>query len=149
MNIDILCRQPIWEENINFNHGTGHGVGYLGNIHEPPTGIRWQYRAHEVYPLQDGMVITNEPGIYIEGSHGVRLENEFVVRKGEANEYGQFMYHETITFVPFDLDAIIPEMLTERDKKDLNEYHAKVYEMVSPGLNEEEKEWLKKYTRAI
>ena len=150
LSLDILCRQPIWEENINYNHGTGHGIGYLGNIHEPPINIRWKSRPNEIQcPLEEGMVITNEPGIYIEGSHGVRLENEFVVRKGEANEYGQFMYHETITFVPFDLDAIIPEMLTERDKKDLNEYHAKVYEMVSPGLNEEEKEWLKKYTRAI
>lgn len=149
MNIDILCRQPIWEENINYNHGTGHGVGYLGNIHEPPTGIRWQHRPHEISPLEDGMVITNEPGIYIGGSHGIRLENEFLVRKGEKNEYGQFMYHETITFVPFDLDAIIPEMLTEREKKELNEYHAKVYEVVGPHLTDEEREWLKEYTRAI
>ena len=148
-NLDILCRQPIWEEGINFNHGTGHGVGYLGNIHEPPAGIRWQIRPHEKNRLEDGMLITNEPGIYIEGSHGVRLENEFFVRKAESNEYGQFMYHETITYVPFDLDAIIPEMLTERDKKDLNEYHAKVYEMVSPHLTDEEKTWLKEYTKAI
>ena len=95
------------------------------------------------------MVITNEPGIYIGGSHGVRLENEFLVCNGEKNEYGQFMYNETITYVPFDLDAVIPEMLTERDKKDLNEYHAKVYEVVAPHLTEEEREWLKEYTRAI
>ena len=149
INLDILCRQPIWDENINFNHGTGHGLGYLGNIHEPPTGIRWIYRPFETNPLEAGMVITNEPGIYIGGSHGVRLENEFLVCNGEKNEYGQFMYNETITYVPFDLDAVIPEMLTERDKKDLNEYHAKVYEVVAPHLTEEEREWLKEYTRAI
>lgn len=149
MNLDILSRQPIWEAEMNFNHGTGHGIGYLGNIHEPPTGIRWQFRAHEVHPLEDGMVITNEPGLYIGGSHGIRLENEILVRKGAANEYGQFMYFEPITFIPFDLDAIIPEMLTERERTELNEYHAKVYELIAPHLTEDEREWFKKYTRAI
>ena len=95
------------------------------------------------------MILTVEPGIYIEGSHGVRLENEVLVCKGEKNEYGQFMYLETITYVPFDLDAIKPEMLTEEYRRYLNTYHKTVYEKVSPYLNEEEKEWLKKYTREI
>ena len=96
-----------------------------------------------------GLVITDEPGIYIEGSHGVRTENELVVRKGEKNEYGQFLYFEPITYVPIDLDAVIPEMLSAEDKEQLNAYHAKVYEIVAPHLNEEEREWLKEYTRAI
>ena len=96
-----------------------------------------------------GLVITDEPGIYIEGSHGVRTENELLVREGEKNEYGQFLYFEPITYVPIDLDAIIPEMLTDQERKQLNDYHKKVYEIVAPHLNDDEREWLKEYTRAI
>ena len=95
------------------------------------------------------MIITDEPGIYIEGSHGIRLENELLVREGEKNEYGQFMYFDTITFVPMDLDALNPEMMTAEDKKHLNDYHKEVFEKVSPYLNDEEVEFLKKYTREI
>ena len=95
------------------------------------------------------MIFTDEPGIYIEGSHGVRLENELLVREGEKNAYGQFMYLEPITYVPFDLNALKVEMLSEEYKKLLNDYHKTVYEKVSPYLNEEEKEWLKTYTRTI
>lgn len=149
MNLDVLARAPFWDNDLNFNHGTGHGVGYLGNIHEPPTGFRWQFRAHEIHPLEEGMLLTNEPGIYFEGSHGIRLENEMVVRKGNLNEYGQFMYFETVTFIPFDLDAILVDMLDEREKRELNEYHKTVYEKVSPFLNDDEKKFLAKYTRAI
>jgi Xaa-Pro aminopeptidase len=149
MNLDIIARKPFWDRNLNFNHGTGHGVGYLLNIHEGPTGFRWTYRAHEIHPFEAGMVITDEPGIYIEGSHGVRLENELLVCNGEQNEYGQFMYFEPITFIPMDLDAINPEIMTAEDKMLLNNYHKQVFEKVSPYLNEEETEWLKKYTREI
>ena len=95
------------------------------------------------------MVITNEPGIYIEGSHGIRTENELLVRNGQKTEYGQFLYFEPITYVPIDLDAVNPDMMTKEDKEQLNAYHAKVYELVSPHLNEEERKWLKEYTRAI
>ena len=95
------------------------------------------------------MVITDEPGIYIEGSHGIRLENELLTCKGTLNEYGQFMYFEAITLIPMDLDAINPYIMTQEDKKLLNDYHAKVYEVIAPYLNEEEQEWLKKYTRAV
>ena len=147
--LDILSRQPFWERNLNFNHGTGHGVGYLLNIHEGPAGFRWKFRAGETEVLQEGMVITDEPGFYVEGSHGIRLENELLARKGEKNEYGQFMYFETISLIPFDLDAINPDMLNAEDKKLLNDYHARVYETIAPLLKEDEKEFLKKYTRAI
>ena len=147
--LDILSRQPFWERNLNFNHGTGHGVGYLLNIHEGPAGFRYKYRAGETEELQEGMVITDEPGLYVEGSHGIRLENELLARKGEKNEYGQFMYFETISLIPFDLDAINPDMLNAEDKKLLNDYHAKVYEVIAPLLKEDEREFLKKYTRAI
>ena len=149
MNLDYLAREPFWRQNLNFNHGTGHGVGYLGNIHEPPTSFRWQYRAREVHPFEENMIITDEPGIYIEGSHGIRTENELLVCKGEKNEYGQFMYFEPVTFVPIDLDAINPELMTIKEKELLNDYHKKVYELIAPHLTAEESEWLKEYTRAI
>lgn len=148
-NLDILARQPAFERSMNFNHGTGHGVGYLMNIHEAPSGFRLAIREREKHPLEEGMVITNEPGLYIAGSHGIRTENEMVVRKGICNEYGQFLYFEPITYVPIDLDAINPDMMTAEDKQQLNEYHAGVYETIAPHLNEEEKLWLKQYTRAI
>ncbi|GAA3663084.1 aminopeptidase P family N-terminal domain-containing protein [Asaccharospora irregularis] len=147
--LDILARKPFWDRNLNFNHGTGHGIGYLLNIHEAPTGFRWQHRAHEAHPFEAGMIVTNEPGIYIEGSHGIRLENELLCQAGEKNEYGQFMYFEPITYIPMDLDALEPSMMSDEDKKLLNEYHKLVFEKVSPHLNDEEKEWLAKYTREI
>lgn len=149
VNLDILARAPFWKQNLNYNHGTGHGVGYLMNIHEAPTGIRWQYRPSDSHPFEEGMIITDEPGIYIAGSHGVRIENELLVCKGEKNEYGQFMYFEPITYVPFDLDAINPDLLTAEEKVWLNEYHKNVYDIVASHLNDEEREWLKEYTREI
>ena len=149
LTLDILARKPFWDRDMNFNHGTGHGVGYLLNIHEGPAGFRYKYRAGEVEEIQEGMIITDEPGLYIEGSHGIRLENELLARKGVKNEYGQFLYFEAITLVPFDLDAINPDMMSEENKKLLNDYHAKVYEVIAPHLNEDEKAFLKKYTRAI
>lgn len=148
-NLDPFARKPLWDRGLDFNHGTGHGVGYLLNIHEGPLNIGWGSRGSNIVPLQEGMIFTDEPGIYIEGSHGVRLENELLVREGEKNEYGQFMYLEPLTFIPFDLDAVKVEMLSEEYKKLLNTYHAAVYENVAPYLNDEEKAWLKNYTRAI
>lgn len=149
MNLDYVAREPFWRQNLNFNHGTGHGVGYLGNIHEPPTGFRWQFRPNEIHPFEANMIITDEPGIYIEGSHGIRTENELLVCKGEKNEYGQFMYFEPITFVPIDLDAINPDLMSAKEIQLLNDYHKKVYELIAPHLNEEEQAWLKEYTREI
>lgn len=149
VNLDIIARQPFWERGLNYNHGTGHGVGYLLSIHEGPAAFRWQSRVGEIDVLEAGMILTDEPGIYIEGSHGIRLENELLVREGEANEYGQFMYLETLTFIPMDIDALNPDIMTNEDKQLLNNYHKEVFEKVSPYLNEEETEWLKKYTREI
>lgn len=149
LNLDLMARKPLWDRGLDFKCGTGHGMGYLLSIHESPAGFRWRYRPGETAVLEDGMVLTNEPGIYIEGSHGIRLENELLVRKGEENEYGQFMYFETITYIPMDLDAVKAEMLPEETKAQLNDYHKTVYEKVSPYLSDEEKEWLRKYTRAI
>ena len=149
LTLDILARKPFWDRGLNYNHGTGHGVGYLLNIHEGPAGFRYKFRAGETEEIQEGMVITDEPGLYIEGSHGIRLENELLARKGVQNEYGQFLYFETLTLIPFDLDAISLDMLNEENRKLLNEYHKRVYEEIAPHLNEEEKAFLKKYTRAV
>ena len=149
LTLDILARKPFWDRGLNYNHGTGHGVGYLLNIHEGPAGFRYKFRAGETEEIQEGMVITDEPGLYIEGSHGIRLENELLARKGVQNEYGQFLYFETITLIPFDHDAISLDMLNEENRKLLNDYHKRVYEEIAPHLNEEEKAFLKKYTRAV
>lgn len=151
MTLDYAAREPFWRQGLNYNHGTGHGVGYLGNIHEPPVNFHWKkVPGKSKYPaLEVNMVITDEPGIYIEGSHGIRIENELMVAFGEKNEYGQFLQFEILTFVPIDLDAINPELMTEQEKKMLNDYHQKVYEKIGPHLTEEERIWLKKYTRAI
>ncbi len=149
MVLDYAAREPFWRRNLNYNHGTGHGVGYLGNIHEAPIGFRWKATRDAMCEIEPGMVITDEPGIYIEGSHGIRIENELLVCAGEKNEYGQFLYFEPLTFVPIDLDALRPELMTEEEKQLLNAYHQSVYEKISPYLEAEEKEWLKEYTRPV
>ncbi len=150
-NLDILARGPIWNLDLDFQCGTGHGVGYLGNVHEPPTGFRWYIvpSKNEHHQLEEGMVITDEPGIYEDGKFGIRIENEFIVRKGVQNKYGQFMHFETITFAPIDLDGIDPEEMSKDEREWLNNYHKDVYEKIGPHLTDEEREWLKEYTRAI
>ena len=150
-NLDILARGPIWDLGLDFQCGTGHGVGYLGNIHEAPTGFRWYVvpSKNEHHQLEEGMGITDEPGIYEDGKFGIRIENEFIVKKAEQNKYGQFMEFETITFAPIDLDGIDTQYMTKFEIDWLNNYHAQVYEKIAPHLTDEEREWLKEYTRAI
>lgn len=145
-NLDILARQALWNIGIDYKCGTGHGVGFLLNVHEGPQGIRVQYNPQV---LEEGMNVTNEPGVYIAGSHGIRLENELIVQKAEKTEFGQFMKFETMTYAPLDLDGVIKELLSKEEIEYLNNYHQMVYEKVSPYLTLEEKDWLKEYTRAI
>lgn len=145
-NLDILARQALWNIGIDYKCGTGHGVGFLLNVHEGPQGIRFQYNPQI---LEEGMNVTNEPGVYIEGSHGIRLENELVVNKDEKTAFGQFMKFETITYAPLDLDGVIKELLSSEEIEFLNSYHKMVFEKVSPHLTEDEKAWLKEYTREI
>lgn len=151
MNLDILARGPLWDHNMDYKCGTGHGVGHLLNVHEGPNGFRWKIvpERKDSCVLEEGMTQSNEPGVYEEGKFGIRHENEMVVRKGEKNEYGQFMHFETITFVPFDLDGLDVSLMTQYEKEWLNWYHGQVYEKVSPYLSEEETAWLKEVTRAI
>ncbi|MBQ3421431.1 MAG: aminopeptidase P family protein [Romboutsia sp.] len=150
-NLDILARCPLWEQGIDYKCGTGHGIGFVLNVHEGPNGFRWKVREDidDSCVLEEGMVTTNEPGVYVENSHGIRIENEIVVRKAEKNEYGQFMDFEVITFAPIDLDAIDESLMLEDEIVYLNNYHKQVYDKISPYLNEEEKIWLKNYTREI
>lgn len=151
LNLDILARGPLWDMGIDYKCGTGHGVGYILNVHEGPNGFRWRVvpERHDNGTLEEGMITTDEPGVYLEGKYGIRTENELVCHKAEKNEYGQFMTFENITYAPIDLDAIDPNEMTGREKKMLNDYHALVYKTLSPYMTEEENEWLKKYTRAI
>ncbi len=149
-NLDILARMPVWDMNIDYKCGTGHGIGYMLNVHEGPQNIRWRFTENmKEAVIEEGMVISNEPGVYKEGSHGIRTENIIVAKKGEKNGDGQFMYFDTLTYVPIDLDGIDVSYMQKRDIERLNAYHAAVYEKISPYLDEEECEWLKEATRPV
>jgi Xaa-Pro aminopeptidase len=145
-NLDILARQPIWEMGIDYKCGTGHGVGFMLNVHEGPQNIS---QKPNTVILEKGMVITNEPGIYREGKYGIRTENVLLVALDENTEFGQFMKFETISYCPIDIEGIDVNLLNEKEKQWLNSYHRKVYDLISCHLNEEEREWLKKETREI
>ncbi|MCI7795706.1 MAG: aminopeptidase P family protein [Lachnospiraceae bacterium] len=151
MNVDYLARGPLWERYMDFNHGTGHGVGYLSSVHERPNGIRWRIvpERQDSCVLEEGMFQSDEPGLYIEGSHGIRTENLLICQKAEKNMYGQFMCFETMTFAPIDLDAVDLSLMEPSDVRLLNEYHRQVYEKLSPYMDEEEQTWLKEATREI
>ena len=146
MALDMLSRGPLWEMGLDYKCGTGHGVGYLLNIHEGPNSFRWN---NAPTAIEEGTITTDEPGVYVEGSHGIRIENELICKKAEKNEYGQFMEFEMLTYAPIDLDAVEPKYMTEREKKLLNDYHEMVYNTIAPYLTEEEQEWLKIYTRPV
>lgn len=149
-NLDILARGPLWNMGIDYKCGTGHGVGYILNVHEGPQNIRWRFAEGMTEAvLEPGMDVTNEPGVYIEGSHGIRIENVLVARKGEKNGDGQFMYFDTLTYVPIDREAIDFRYLSAETRCQLNDYHARVYEKIAPHLTKEEQEWLAEVTRAI
>ena len=150
-NLDILTRGPLWELGMDYQCGTGHGVGHLLSVHEAPNGFRWRVvpERNDSCVLEEGMIQSNEPGVYEEGKFGIRHENEMVVRKAEKNKYGQFMDFECITFVPFDLDGIDKSIMMADEIEWLNEYHKQVYEKVADRLTEEEAAWLKEATRAI
>ena len=137
-NLDALARTPIWEEGHDFGHGTGHGVGFISCVHEGPNAIRLR-RADT--PFEEGMITSNEPGIYLEGKFGVRLENLVLCRRREDD----MMYFQTLTLAPFDMEAIVWDMLTDREKRLLREYHIRVYETLRPLLDEETAVWLKSY----
>lgn len=148
-NLDHLARGPLWELGQDYNHGTGHGVGYLLNVHEGPNSFRWKVVPGNNAVLEEGMITSDEPGYYLEDGYGIRHENLIVCKKAEKTEYGQFMCFEHLTMVPFDLEAVVPEQMSTHERELLNKYHSQVYEKISPYLDDEEKKWLKEATRAI
>lgn len=152
-NIDCIARQPLWKMGLDFKHGTGHGVGYILNVHEPPNNISWKINPYQLNSrdavLEEGMITSDEPGLYLEGEYGIRIENLLMCRKAQKNIYGQFMEFETLTMVPFDRHAIDTDMLNGDEIQLLNSYNKAVYENISPYLNEEEREWLKDETKDI
>jgi Xaa-Pro aminopeptidase len=144
-NLDILAREPLWREGLDFNHGTGHGVGYLLNVHEGPNRIHWRLKGNVGSEILPGTVTSDEPGLYIEGKFGIRHESLVLCREREDG----FLYFDTLTLVPFDLDGVDKRYLSDREIKLLNAYHERVYKEIAPYLDEKEKEWLKTATRAI
>ena len=149
-SLDIIAREPLWECGLDYKHGTGHGIGYILNVHEGPQSIRWQYiEGAKETVLEEGMIVSDEPGMYIEGSHGIRTENIVEVVKEEKNEFGQFMALRHLTYVPIDLDAIDTKYMEASDIDRLNAYHAEVYKRLAPYFESEEKEMLKNATRQI
>ena len=128
LNLDYLARGPLWELGEDYNHGTGHGVGYLLNVHEGPNSFRWKNLPGNPAPvLEEGMITSDEPGYYLENEFGIRHENLVLCKKAEKTPFGQFMCFESLTMVPFDLDGVDTEQMSDRERKLLNEYHKKVY----------------------
>lgn len=144
VTLDAIARAPMAKEGKNFNHGTGHGVGYLLNVHEGPHNVSPRMGLHPA-PLKAGVFVTDEPGIYIENAYGIRHENVLLCTKAENGELG----FEPITLVPFDIDAINADELDERERAWLNAYHKRVFDTVSPLLDEDDKKYLAKITREI
>lgn len=144
--LDALARQPMWREGMNFMHGTGHGVGSYLNVHEGPHQIRMEWRPA---PLLAGMTVTDEPGIYMEGKFGVRIENTLLVTPYKETPFGNFLQFESLTLAPIDTTPILMDMLLEEEKAWLNAYHAEVYRQLSPHLSDEENEWLSEATKRI
>lgn len=144
--IEMIARQPMWAEGMDYKCGTGHGVGYFMNVHEGPHTMKMD---PNFVKLQPGMVLTNEPGVYREGQYGIRLENTLVIKKDIETEFGQFLNFETISFCPIDTKPVVKEMLAEDELNWLNSYHQLVYDKLSPELNEDERTWLKEATKAI
>ena len=149
--LDILARKDIWAEGIDYRCGTGHGVGHVLSVHENPPNIRYMATdtKTEQQPLRPGMIVSDEPGIYLEGEYGLRCENLLLVKEYISNSWGDFYCFEPITMCPFDLELIDTEYLDSKTIEILNNYHAQVYETLSPYLEEDEREFLRKQTESL
>jgi Xaa-Pro aminopeptidase len=145
-HLDILARKPLWENGMNYGHGTGHGVGHFLNVHEGPMSIRQEFNEHQIEP---GMVMSNEPAFYREGEYGIRTENMMVCIEKKKTEYGRFLGFETLSVCPIDTTLIKPELLTTREKNWLNDYHKKVNELLKPLLKLEFHQFLDELTAEI
>ncbi len=150
-NLDYLAREPLWKMGKDYNHGTGHGVGYFLNVHEGPNGFRWKSvpERRDSAVFEEGMITSDEPGYYEEGKFGIRHESLLLCKTQTENDTARFMCFEELTLVPFDLEGILPERMTKEEKEFLNDYHKRVYDTISPLLPEEEKAWLKEAARSL
>ena len=144
--LDILARKAMWDRYINYGHGTGHGIGHFLNVHEGPQSIRMD---ENPITLQPGMILSNEPGLYRANEYGIRIENLIHVIPAQKTEFGQFLQFETLTLCPIDKNLIDIELLTEQELTWLNNYHARVYEVLSKELSRVECEWLAKKCEPI
>ena len=150
LTLDLAAREIFWENGMDYNHGTGHGVGYLLYVHESPANIRFRANAGTVNnTMEEGVYVSDEPGFYAEGRFGVRLENMVLVEKAFTNGFHTFMKFRTMTLVPFDRSCIDIRLLTEKDRKLYDAYHHKVLEVIGPELPEEERNWLIRMCRPI
>ena len=151
INLDYTIREAFWKRGLDFAHGTGHGVGYLSNVHERPNGLRWKVvpERQDSAVIEPGMICSDEPGLYFAGDFGTRTENLILCVEDEKNEYGQFLKFEFLTKAPIDLEALDTRFMDDADIERLNTFHKDVYETISPYMNDEEKEWLKHVTREI
>ena len=150
LNLDVLARGPVWDYGLDYRCGTGHGVGHILNVHEGPNSFRHTLRKEEkLIPLEAGMITTDEPGIYIENEMGIRIENELLCVPFTKTEYGQYYKFESITYVPYEMDAIIFEMLTSEEIATLNSYNEMIYNLLKNHLTEEERNWLESVTKHV
>ncbi len=146
IHLDILARLPLWQNGLDYGHGTGHGVGHFLNVHEGPGSIRREWNPNEIRP---GMVFTNEPGVYRQDEYGIRIENMMVCVERQNTPFGKFLGFETLTLCPIDLNLVVPELLTSEEKKWLNEYHQKVQKMLNSLLPNNLVLFLEEITRLI
>ena len=144
--LDVLARYAMWQHGINYLHGTGHGVGSYLNVHEGPHQIRMNYKPA---PLRAGMTVTDEPGIYRAGEHGVRIENTLLIVEHATTEFGNFLRFDSLTLCPIDTTPIIVEMMQRDEIEYLNDYHQRVLTELSPLLDKEERLWLEEACKPI
>ena len=147
--LDILARKPLWEIGYDYKHGTGHGVGYLLNVHEGPQNISMANSAKGNTAFEPGMITSDEPGVYLEGEFGIRTENMTVCVPKNKTEFGEFLGFEVLTMVPYDRDLLAPEMLTAEEIAQINAYHKEVYEKISVYLDDDCKKWLEEVTKPL
>lgn len=151
LNLDIMAREPLWKKGMDYNHGTGHGVGCLLSVHEGPNGFRWRIvpERRDSSPLQVGMVTSDEPGLYVEGKYGIRHENLVVTQPYCSGEFGEYLCHDVLTLVPFDVRGLDLRMMSDEEIAWLNAYHKRVYDTISPRLSADEAAWLAKKTAPV
>lgn len=150
-NLDIVAREALWECGLDYRHGTGHGIGYVLNVHEGPQNIGYKYLdGRKEYNLKPGMIVSDEPGFYSDGKYGIRTENIIEITEKYTNEYGTFMGSEFLTWVPIDLDVVDSSVMSQNDIELLNKYHSRVFEIISPYIkNKDELDWLRSATRVL